>query len=265
MTEVYKAVLRDNITRPRMLSAKHAADIGTLEGVDDPLDLLLPERLDNMELWEQEYALSPLFTPTLEDRKHSESGLEPAGVDQAAWLQLIKDLTEEKPLCQVSFGDRVVDMTVPEDAIERHVKLLYPCNQVDAEIKAQLENLSSDGNDTLEVLALLRMPHWQGQEQVDLLKELLSLFVAKRSYSLDKMRFLDEFVRTHKPAHKEELAQKLTNLEESYRNEQERPIFNQRLEQVQTDNIRSKLCGNEVKSFRLAQTESILKDLETAS
>ncbi|ABK44251.1 hypothetical protein Mmc1_1743 [Magnetococcus marinus MC-1] len=262
MTEAYKAALRDNITRPRMLSAKHAADMSTMEGVDDPLDLLLPEQLEGMELWKQEYALSPLFTPTLEDRMRSEQALQPDGLDPHIWQQLVQDLTAEKPLCKVSFGDRVVDMAVPEDAIERHVKLLYPANRLDEACKAQIEALSASDEDALEVMALLRMPHWQALAQVRLLKALLDLFAQQGSYTVDKMRFLDEFVRTHKPTDTEDLAQKLENLEESYRLEQERPIFNQRLEQAQTDNIRSKLCGEGVKNFRLAQSRAILQDLQ---
>nr|CRH05830.1 conserved protein of unknown function [Candidatus Magnetococcus massalia] len=261
MLDAVKNALRDNITHPRELTAKHGGNIATVQEVDDPLDALLSEKVAEMEEWEQERWLSPLFTPTLEERKHLETALPVDGMEAASVEAMIRDLEGEALECEISYGGRTIQMAVPNDTIERYAKLFHADNRMDAESIEQIKGVSDSDDDTLEVQTLLRSPTWQSDTNRNLLNALLGIFTKNSSYSTDKIRFLSDFVRTNRPQDQEELGTQLQNLIESYQFEQERPIFNQRLEQKHTTNIRSKLCGEEVKSFRLKISNEILGDL----
>ncbi len=82
-----------------------------------------------------------------------------------------------------------------------------------------------------------------------------------QSYSSEKWRFMSEFLPSVRVRDLGSFASALKNLVDSYREDLENPIFNQRLEDYQGGSIRSPLCGPEVKKFRLTMAKALLEDL----
>ncbi|MBF0147724.1 MAG: hypothetical protein HQL84_16930 [Magnetococcales bacterium] len=250
-------IIRGQLTRDRFLSARNAGAIATHLNVEDPLLGLKPGVLKHREEFEVDLLVSPLFTPSMEDRAECEPSLPLEGISSAMEREIIAQLAPQELQCKVIFGDGSVMMTLPEVAIERHVHLLRLTVAVSAEVKDRLGRLLT-GQDLSLGMSYARSQIWI--QIPNLLEPCLTSMTEKKDFTLEKFGFLRDFVRTYHPKDMASLVQSLKNLVESYRIGNDRPVFNQQLEDHQATAIRSAHCNEDIEKYRVQMANALLAD-----
>ena len=256
-------IVRQRLIRPRVLTTRLAGALASTFDAEDPLANMAPNCLESMEPYEVEILLSPLFTPTDEDREYCEPGLPLTGISAQESTWIIDTLAKEKNGCKLEFGDSRCQPILPEVIIDRFVRLLGLERPVAPLAVSQL-GASLSGKDRFRAFSLARRAVWQGKFAKNLLEPWLSATQIKNSFSPDKMQFFSDFVRTYRPGKVAELQEALANLVESYRLDENHPVFNERLAEYQTGSIRSEHCGESVKAHRLAMAHGILADFASS-
>ena len=170
----------------------------------------LREELERLESYEQDVLFSPLFTPDLALRVRFEEALKEGCLSAEDVEQLIADLISDDLRLTLEYEDETVESAMPPVAIERLVRMLHLDLPLPNEEIAPFRPLSP------EVRCLLRERTWQRRQHRELLPVLLS---AARSSDVDftqTVHFLTDFVRSHRPASKEECVTFLANVAEAY-------------------------------------------------
>lgn len=259
MNRELRDVIRGQLTRDRYLSARNAGAISTQLNVDDPLLGLKPGVLKHREEYEVDLLVSPLFTPTMEDRAACEPSLPLEGLPIEQERVVIGELAAEKLECKVFFGDSSVVMVIPEVAVGRHVHLLRLGVAVSASVRDLLGRLVG-GKELSLAMSYARSQIWQ--QLPDLLGQSLEVMAARGAFTLEKFGFLRDFVRSYHPKDISLLIQSLGNLVESYRVDNDRPVFNQQLEDHQATAIRSSYCDETVEKYRVTMAKALLEDFK---
>ncbi|MBF0108792.1 MAG: hypothetical protein HQL76_06415 [Magnetococcales bacterium] len=257
MNEQLARIIHGQLVRDRYLSARSASAISTHLNVEDPLLGLKPGVLKHREEYEVDLLVSPLFTPTMEDRAACEPSLPLEGITADDERDLIGRMEAQGLQCKVVFGDDSTVMSIPEVAIERHIHLLRLRVSVAESIHEALKNLLTGADLTLG-MSYARSQIWTRCPH--LLEECLAAMTARRSFTLDKFGFLRDFVRSYHPGDMVALVQALNNLLESYRIGNDRPVFNQQLEDHQATAIRSEHCGEAIQKYRVQMAHALLDD-----
>ncbi len=252
-------IIRGQLTRDRYLSSRNAGAIATQLNVDDPLLGLKPGVLQHREEYEVDLLVSPLFTPTMEDRAQCEPSLPLEGVSQGEERDLIARLAAEALRCKVFFGESSTVLELPEVAVERHVHLLRLSVAVNPVVKDKLAQLLTGAELSLG-MSYARSQIWT--QIPGLLGVCLDRMMAKHSFTLDKFGFLRDFVRSYHPKDLPGLIQSLNNLVESYHTDNIRPVFNQQLEDYQASAIRSANCDENVQKYRVQMANALLADFQ---
>lgn len=259
MNSALADILRGQLTRDRFLSSRNAGAIATQLNVDDPLLGLKPGVLQHREEYEVDLLVSPLFTPTMEDRAECEPSLPLEGISKGEEQALITLLVGEALKCKVFFGDSSTVLEVPEVAVERHIHLLRLSVAVGAHVRDKLGQLLS-GSELFLGMSYARSQIWT--QIPGLLGVCLDRMIVKRSFDLEKFGFLRDFVRSYHPKDLPGLIHSLNNLVESYHTDNSRPVFNQQLEDYQATAIRSTNCDETVQKYRIGMANALLADFQ---
>ena len=253
-------IIEGLLGRERILSNKLGGRISTTMGVDDPLEGLTAERLQGLEEYELELLLAPLFTPTMDDQIACEAALPLTGFPTGGQETLVAQLLAAHIRCDLVFGDGRQPLSPPEVVVERFVRLLRLDGVVDQAVAAYFETLDAAARH--RCLCLARRRVWRSPERAALLRRCLEIMRDKNSFDPERFDFLSCFVHTYHPVGVSGLVTALENLMESYHRDHEHPIFNERLEEHQGGNIRSRYCGPEVKALRVRMARSFLVDFD---
>ncbi len=253
-------IIEGLLGRERLLSSKLGARISTTLSVDDPLEGLTGQRLAAMEEYERELLLAPLFTPTVDDRIACEAALPLTGVPRAEQPELVSRLLAADVGCDLVFGDGRCRLSPPEVVVDRFVRLLHLEGVVEETVADYFRDLAEPVRHRCLYLARHRV--WRGPERQALLQSCLETMRTKNSFDAERFDFLSEFVHTYHPRGVAGLTAALQNLLDSYHQDHEHPIFNERLEEHQGGNIRSRYCGPAVKAKRIGMARSFLIDFD---
>ncbi len=222
--EATVALARETLTRRRALTPQI---LGFLlahhEVTGDNVASWLRDHLEDLESYEFDLLLSPLFTPDFAMRVRFEDALGDGCLDKSSVDALIQELaSEELPMVLLHEEERI-ETTLPEVMIERFVHMLH----LDAPVPE--EALLPEGTFAPlapEVRCCLRDRAWTRPQSRALLPDLLA---AARSigeqfpgeqppgeHLSDYVYFLTDFVRSHRPAGLEECLRFLDNVAEAY-------------------------------------------------
>ncbi|OSM08467.1 hypothetical protein [Magnetofaba australis] len=262
MSQSLVNMIQETLETPRELTAKQAVALCTEMEVDDPLEGLRAERMAELEEWQAELLISPLFTPHLEERAQCEAVLPPEGASDELLAKIPGLLMETGVRTPIHYGQEHIRVAPTESALERYVRLLNINHSVPATVAERIGALMPESA-RLQGMALARCRVWVTPTAAQLLETLTSAMVAHGSLRVEKLAFLADFVRSNRPKSADELVDQLKNLVESYKTDAEHPVFSQDLESGQTVNIRSKYCGDEVKAQRLAMAHEVMSDLNS--
>ncbi|MBF0589390.1 MAG: hypothetical protein HQL53_09690 [Magnetococcales bacterium] len=259
MNDAMVALLRKQLEGDRTLISKFAAEIALRLDVDLPLDGLRSDKLKELEPFEQERLLSTLYTPDVEERIPFEALMGPQGITQEA--SQAGSAAAFGVMGSISFGEDSAQFEIPEVVIERYVRLLFLDKPVDDGLASRLAAVTDSPENQQMAMAEVRHRYFSGVAVNTVLKALLDLMKEKQSFSMERWAFLMAFLPSVRIRDMATFTKALRNLVDSYREDNENPIFNQRLEDYQGGSIRSKYCGPEIKNFRLTMAKGILEDL----
>lgn len=254
-------LLRKDLTRPRELDERTASALSQRLEVENPLDAFTPVKLACLEEFEQEILISPLFTPGPEDRQNYEAALSPKGAGMAEQDRMVASLVQEGIAATLQYGGATVGMTIPEVVLSRYVRLLYLDRSVPDDVALMLNELATSEKDRHWALSLARKPVWKSEGTLDVLVQTLEAMRRRASFSIDKLSFLSDFVRTYRCCGIQRLIKSLENLVEAYQTETSHPVFSDTLEDYQTNSIKSQYCGERVKAYRIKMAHALLADL----
>ena len=170
----------------------------------------LCEVLPGLESYEQDPLLSPMFTPDWETQVRFEASLGPASLESDGVSELIEDLASRELSLTLLQEDESVQVERPEVLIDRFVRLLHLDAVLPLSVVPHLASMRA------EVRCYFRDRAWQRSRSRELLP---ALFEAATSIGDDfpaYVRFLTDFVRSHRPSSREECVTFLSNLADAY-------------------------------------------------
>lgn len=258
-------LLRRELTKTRFLLQQDAMHIANRFSVLDPLEGLCQDRLKELEEYEVEILISPLFTPNLEQREIYESVLGDNGSDPEEMKQIMNVLVSENTACPVECGNSVRQLVVPEVVISRYLRLLHidsPISQKVADLLRKLTEPESHRRFRNRAFSLARMPTWSGGKRRELLESYLAIIEKRRSFNIHKLCFLTEHVRSLRPIKESKLIRSLSELVESYEMQDSQPVFSEQLEGFQAHAIPSQYCGIKVRNYRVTMALAIMEDYQ---
>ncbi|MBF0187483.1 MAG: hypothetical protein HQL50_06120 [Magnetococcales bacterium] len=259
------STLVNQLQKQQTLSAKQAIAISTAMDMDDAVEALCSEAFRALDEADQDMLCSALFTPDSADRQEIEPYLSRQGLNCQEEEDLVESIFNKAPVCPLVCGDTTLPFSVPEIAVERFLRLMrWRASLSDALVQA-INAVTADGASRMVLRTLLRERVWSRAGTGEMATQYLGVMAEKGSFSMEKMRFLSEWLMANRPHDLEELAEHLHNLQRAYDEDAQHPIFNTRLEDGQGVSIRSKYCGEKVRAYRLSMAQSILDDLQNSA
>ncbi|MBF0455719.1 MAG: hypothetical protein HQL72_12990 [Magnetococcales bacterium] len=257
-------IVRGLLISMRVLTAKTATAIINGMEVDEAIAGLGSDKIMELEEYELELLLSPLFTPTDDDRAACESALPPEGIDTDAVCHLQKQLCRANLSCQVMYGVDVGSLMIPNIVVERFVRLLGLSSPVEKGVAELLESVVAV-DDRHRAFSLARRPVWRNSQNSRVLAVCLEKMAQKKSFSAEKMDFLTSFVRTYRPKEPESLVDRLNNMVEAYNRDKDHPVYNRNLAKKQENSLMPLSCNKEVRAARISMADALLADFAMAS
>ena len=204
-------LVRGELTRPRALTAQTLDFLlAHHEVTGDNVVGWLKEHLEDLESYELDLLLSPLFTPDFEMRVRCEESLGDGCLDTAEVAGLLRDLIEGDLRMTLLHEDSSLEASLPEVMIERFVRMLH----LDAEVPD--DALDEFGPLEPEVRCCLRDKAWARAPSRELLPDLLRAAQSIDGNFRDHVFFLTDFLRSHRPSGLDDCLSFLRNVEEAY-------------------------------------------------
>ncbi len=193
--------LKKDLTRPRQVTEPISVDITNRYDVPgDAIGTFFTERLQQLEDYEVDITLSSLFTPTQEDRIPYMTLLGAGVLSTEDVKALIRQLEESQPEGQYLTlqGETVLAPVHPVN-IERFVLRLHLDWPIDNEVY-QILNAMVPAKGQAYVNLLARDEVWRGERRKELLLAFLKVFQERGTFSVPKMAYLTDFIRTYRPS-----------------------------------------------------------------
>ncbi|MBF0444433.1 MAG: hypothetical protein HQL68_02505 [Magnetococcales bacterium] len=254
-------VVRDLLVAKRTLTAKTATAIIIHLDVDDAVVGLESGSVADLEEYEAELMLSPLFTPSNSDRAFCEAALSPSGITSQTLNELFIQLSQAKLSCPVTYGLTTGLLNIPDIIIERYIRLLGLTTKISEPIVELLEAVVESDNRN-HAFSLARRPVWSNSNSCDVLAVCLEKMQQKNSFSLNKMDFLTGFVRTYRPTSQDILLTNLNNLVTAYHQDKDHPVYNRNLAKKQEKSLMPLSCNADIRANRIAMAYAILGDFD---
>ena len=209
--DAVEALASETLTSPRVLTPQVLDSlIAHHEVTGDSVVGWLREELERLESYELDLLLSPLFTPDFDMRVRFEEVLEEGRLESDEVEGLIERLIfANLPLALLHEGERI-DASLPEVVIERFVRMLH----LDAPVPG--DALAAFGPLSPKVRCSLRDRAWKRRQSRELLPYLLQAAHSIGEDFEDYVYFLTDFVRSHRPAARQDCLTFLDNLAEAY-------------------------------------------------
>lgn len=217
--EATVALARETLTRRRALTPQI---LGFLlahhEVTGDDVASWLRDHLEDLESYEFDLLLSPLFTPDFAMRVRFEDALGDGCFDKTSVDALVQELASEELPMVLLHEEECIEVTLPEVMIERFVRMLH----LDAPVPEEaLAPEAAFAPLAPEARCCLRDRVWKRPQSRALLPDLLAAAqsvgeASAGEHFADYVYFLTDFVRSHRPAGLEDCLRFLDNVAEAY-------------------------------------------------
>ncbi len=228
--EGVEALAREVLGAPRLLTPQVLHYLLAQHEVrGDEVVSWLRDRLGGLESYEHDLLLSPLFTPDFEARLGFEDLLGEGALDAACVEGLIESLKGRGLLLTLLHEGERIESPLPPVLAARYVNLLH----LDADLPMDL--LEAFRPLEREVRCHLRDRAWRRPQARQLLPVLLAAARRAGEDFIAYVRFVTDFVRSHRPASREECVTFLKNMAQAYEDDLqshqrgERPFFDEEL------------------------------------
>lgn len=215
-TAIFQQLERD-LQVPRLLNEQVLTDIADRYGFQtETLAEFFGKKVPVLEDFELDLTFSPLFTPTLSDRKSYGKHLGPHHLSGEQLRDMIRAL-EEKHLQGILLGPdgQPYPILLKEVTIERYVYRLSLDRPVAPSIfEAIPDDLTEDEHAMVNMLA--REEIWREEDRHTLLNAFLNVNTPESSADrVEKWVYLTDFVRTYRPLTLADLDRQLESLIQS--------------------------------------------------
>jgi len=230
--------LAAELERPRPLLPQVIKHLGSTYGLErDAVAAFLDGELANLEDYEVDLILSPLFTPTLNDQAVFAEVLGDSAVPAAEWPALVRALLARPTRARLLTEDgQPHECVLREVSIERFVHRL----RLGATIPPALFNLVNHLPPKAErplLKAVARRAIWDTEGRRDVLVRFLSATVASDDFHQTDVLELLKLMETYSPADAGELLRRLPQWEQVLRHEvnlaaNPKAFFNERVQEL---------------------------------
>ncbi len=170
--------------------------------------------MDGIEDYEIDLTFSPLFTPRLNDRAKYSQFLDTVEVKHEDIEAIINAVLKKKLQTCFRDHDDTYCMPLHEVLVRRYVRLLNLATPLSQKVKQVIENtVPESARDIAKALA--RDPVWLPEHRQDFLIAFLKVFKERGNFSVDKLDYLTDFVRTYRPVAILDMEPMLNNLIEA--------------------------------------------------
>jgi hypothetical protein len=193
--------LARELERPRELSARVLNYIGGTYGIDHyAIGTFLTRDLGQLEDYEIDLILSPVFTPKITDEAIFAELLAGGSVPREQWTALVRGLTERPIHAQLVTPDgQRHSVALREVTIERYVHRLRLEASIPESVLALLERIPS-AEDRPMLRAIARRPVWENGGTREILEKYLAVVTERGVYSLPDMMELLHLAENRKPS-----------------------------------------------------------------
>ena len=232
------AALATELERPRPVSGQVLKHVTVTYGVErEAVGVFLSQQLAELEDYEIDLILSPLFTPTLQDQAVIAELLGPTSIPREQWPGLVRQLTERPVSAHLLTEDGQSQTVLLRDVtIERYVNRL----RLDATIPEPLLRLiaaasPSGGRPLLKAIA--RRAIWENEARREILVRYLLADVRGEAQGVDDTVELLKLMETYAPADLPGLLSRIPHWEQVLRQEvvmasNPKPFFNERVQEL---------------------------------
>lgn len=229
------ASLANELERPRAVSPqviKHI--VGTHDIAREDIGTFLTEALPELEDYEVDLVLAPLFTPTLADQSVFAELLGKTSVATDQWLSLIQQLTTRPTRAQLTTEDGTTHLVPLRDVtIERFVHRLRLEGTI-ADDVFQLIGCLPQGEDRALLKAIARRAIWENVSRREILTRYLKS--VGDTFRADDAVALLKLAETYEPTSVAELRARIPHWQQVLRQEINegglKPFFNERVEEL---------------------------------
>jgi hypothetical protein len=230
--------LAAELERPRELSAQVVNHISGTHGLDrNAIGAFLVNELPKLEDYEIDLALSPVFTPTLQDQAVFADLLGQESVPTTEWPGLIQTLIARPTRAQLITEDGQKNSVPLRDvSIERYVHRL----RLEATIPGPLFKLLghfTPASDRPLLKAVGRRAVWENDARCEILTHYLTAVAGGEAYRLADVVELLKLAETYQPADVASLLAQIPHWLQVLRQEINesgggKPFFNERVEEL---------------------------------
>ena len=228
--------LAEELERPREVTQQVSKHIwGTYEIDRDAIGDFLDSMLPDLEDYEHELILSPLFTPKLADQALFAQLLGKEHIPKTEWPGLVEQLAARPTCGQLVTSDEVCHtVTLREDILERYVSHL----RLGGAIPGSLWSLLHQGQfvaDLPTLLAVARRAIWESDARRNILETYLTAAAHRDLYHSGDGILLLKFAEDYKPADMDHLIELIAFRQEALRQEIEtaddpKPFFHEQIQ-----------------------------------
>lgn len=181
------------------LASHHEVTTDTLSDYFKRVRETTTVEIDGVEDYEIDLTFSPLFTPRLHDRAKYSRILDTVEVKHEDIETIVDDVMKKKLEACFREHDDIYCMPLHEVLVRRYIRLLNLATPLSKKVKQVIENSVPENIQDI-VKALARDPVWLPGHRQDFLAAFLKIFKEKKNFSVDKLDYLTDFVRTYRPA-----------------------------------------------------------------
>lgn len=230
--------LAAELERPRELPGRVVNQLSGTYGIDrDALGAFLVHELPKLEDYEVDLALSPLFTPTLQDQAIFAELLGQQSVPAAEWPALIEQLVDRPTRAQLVTEDgQAHPAPLRGVTVERYVHRLRLDATIPEALFHLLTRLTPAGDRPL-LKAVARRAIWESEvRRPILIRFLTSTAGSAADRSADAVALL-KLVESYQPADAADLLARIPRWQQSLRHEIDvasspKPFFNEQVQEM---------------------------------
>jgi hypothetical protein len=230
-------ILASELERPRELSSRVLNYIqGTYDIDGSDVGGFLADKLQDVEDYEVDLILSPLFTPRLADQAIFAELLGRESIPRQQWPDLIHQLVNRPTRAQLVTPDsRVHPIILREVTVERYVHRLRLEGGISESAFDRIRSLPPEDRPLVQAVA--RRAVWENRELANVLEQYLAKASDRGEYSLTDALALLDLVEGRKPASLPDLLARIPAWKEALRQQIEvgsrsKPFFHGNIEEM---------------------------------